>query len=235
LESTYPIGFARYLTRIGGFRGTLFNDPVAGGYLEFLFPNLRLYGDTRFMAPAPEVGSYLAALSDPGKLEPLAKRFHFDAYLFQVASSPGSVLALLRDPRFVMTYADLHFAFFMRKDSPFSVPLARPHFFDGEDLRLPDEKTAVIRWAQILSYARDSRELWLEALRELTQAPRLPVAVLGYALNYASLHGDADLARPAAAMIPRAVAIFPGEKAELERVVSFPQIRRLLASRPTAP
>ena len=201
----YPVAFADYL-RATGFRGTILNRAADGGYLEFHFPELRLYGDSRIVSIAP-VREYFGALRDPAQFQALDRRCGFDGTLLDVAESRRVVAALLRDGSWRLADADLHRAFFVnpREWSGRRAAIRPPAFYAGQDLSLPPHEIAAVLWVAILVQAGDRTNLLL-ALRQFSAAPAIPSALAELALNDGWRRGDAEVLAIAKAMRPR---VFP--------------------------
>ena len=214
-EYAYPTYFADYL-RATGFHGTLFDRGADGGYLEFYFPELRLYGDSRF-TNVPLVTDYFAAVRNPAAFRLLQRRHAFDAALFNVTESHEIVTALLQDSHWKMAYADLYRVLLVNLDSPIGREAAvqSPRFYRGEDLTIPYVGVATIHWVDILSLAGDRTNLLL-ALRQLASAPQVPAIALESALNYARQYHDPEIAAAARALRPHMQADAPADGAAVD-------------------
>ena len=216
-ESRYgcPVGFADYL-RPAGFSGAIFNDPGDGGYLEFHFPRLRLYADTRFVDVRP-VTSYFEALRDPSKLRARRSRQPFDAVLLRVAESPTVVATLLRDPGWRLAYSDLHRAFFVDAARPGAVVRA-PALYQGEDLTQPAIGASATAWVAILAAAGDGPGI-LRALGQFSRAPRVPAGILKFALQFGRTAPDPRVTAAAAALRPAMICDPAGEAEAVDRLL----------------
>jgi hypothetical protein len=209
-EYAYPVFFAEYL-RAGGFRGTIFNRGSDGGYLEFHFPDLKIYGDSRF-TDATLVDEYFQAVTKPAVFRELQRRHGFGAVLLAVAESRDVVADLLRDPGWKLAYADLHRVFLVNRASTAgrAMPIQPPRFYRGEDLTLPYNGLSAVRWTDLLEKTGDDRDLLLD-LDQLAQAPLIPSAVLESALNDGRKRPDPDVAAAVRALRPKMVPSRPGD------------------------
>ena len=204
-RTAYPVSFAEYL-RATGFRGSVFNPAADGGYLEFHFPDLRLYGDSRVIEVAP-IREYFGALRDPARFRELQSRCGFDGALLAIAESRKVVAALLREKAWRLAEADLHRAFFVNTLGPpgRNAAIHEPVFYAGEDLSLPQNEAAAVLWVAIFVEVND-RENLLRALRQFSSAPAIPSALAELALNYGWRKSDREAIAVAKAMRPR---VFP--------------------------
>ena len=205
-----PVEFAGYL-RASAFSGAIFNNPGDGGYLEFHFPELRLYADTRLVDARP-VREYFAALRFPERLRALRERQGFDAALLKVTESPAVVAALLREPGWKLAYADLHRAFLVDLRSPAGARagVREPAFYNGEDLTVPVNGASAAEWVAVLAAAGD-REGLLRALDQFSRAPAVPAGVLRFALQFGRATADSRVMAAAARLRTK---VIPGPGAE---------------------
>ncbi|MBM3318642.1 MAG: hypothetical protein FJY75_12395, partial [Candidatus Eisenbacteria bacterium] len=203
---TYPLRFAAYLERHPA-PGRVFNNAADGGYLEYRFPGLRVYMDSRYV-DAPLVREYFAALVDPQAFARLHARQRFDGALLKIADSPGLVLALLGDPQWRLVYGDPHRAFFVARERAESGdwPVEPPLFFQGDDLARRVNGLPAIQWVGVLARGSD-RALLLAALEQLSGAPRIPSYVIQYALQYGFERQDGEVLELASRMYPRMFAL----------------------------
>ncbi|HEX3728272.1 MAG TPA: hypothetical protein VHV47_00600 [Opitutaceae bacterium] len=214
-RAAYPVGFAEYL-RSRGFTGTIFNRAADGGYLEFHFPGLRLFGDTRF-TDAALVREYFRATTEPAVFHEVNRRYGFEAALLDVAESRGLAESLLREPRWRLAYADLHRAFLVDARTPAgaAAALVAPVFYGGEDLAEARERAAALQWIALLEATGDRADL-LRLLGQFGRAPRVPSAAIELALDYGLKTGDADVIAAARALRPRLVASSPDGAATVD-------------------
>jgi hypothetical protein len=211
----YPARFAGYL-RAGKFDGALFNAARDGGYLEFHAPALRLYGDSRFVDPAP-VRDYFAAVADPGAFRRLDAQVHFDAVLLPLDLSRDVIGTLLQDPAWKLAYGDLHRAFLVRANSRAAALGAAPQleFYRGEDLASVRHSAFAAQWIVILTLASDRPHLLL-ALQQLAAAPAIPSFVGEFALRFAHGTGDGEIVRLVRALRGKFHAASPADQQELD-------------------
>lgn len=208
---TYPVRFARHL-QDHPWSGKLFNNAADGGYLEYFFPDVRVYMDSRYVDEGV-VRGYFAALADPQAFARLHAHWHFDGALLKVLDSPQLVLALLHDPNWRLAYADLQRAFFVVADpeGAAAAQAASPPrpaelvFYDGEDLSTRLHGMPAIQWTGLLLQAPD-RGLLLQALEQFSRAPRIPSYVIQYALQYGLERGDREVLELGRRMYPRIYA-----------------------------
>jgi hypothetical protein len=110
-DAAFPVEFADHL-RAHPFAGALFDSPEDGGYLEFHFPALRLYGDSRIVDVALSE-EYFRALRDPAAFRALQDAQSFDGALLSTAESPDLIRALQKDPAWRLAYVDRHRVLFV--------------------------------------------------------------------------------------------------------------------------
>ena len=192
----YPIAFSGYL-RAHAFGGSIFDNPGDGGYLEYHFPALRLYADSRFVDAAP-VRGYFSALAGPAALAALDRREHFDALLLRTTESPYVISRWLRLPGWSLAYADLHRAFLVNRRTPgrrCAPSCSSPHFYQGEDLSVPIDGASAAAWAGILVLSEDRSRLRL-ALRQFSAAPVVPAGLVSFAREYGQGHSDPGDRKP---------------------------------------
>lgn len=205
---TYPLHFADAL-RKAEFRGKVFNSAADGGYLEYFFPDLRPYMDSRYV-DAEVVREYFAAMVDPRAFQRLDQRHRFDGVLLKVADSPRLVASLLGADEWVLAHADLHRAFFVRSAPEGGTPPAWANttirFHQGEDLGERVNGLPAIQWVGILMTQPD-RALLIEALRQFGQAKRIPSFVILHALQAAHQRRDQEIAELARRMRPHMIAL----------------------------
>jgi hypothetical protein len=204
----YPTFFADYL-RGSGFRGSIFDRGADGGYLEFHFPEIRFYGDSRFTDPTL-VDEYFKAVTQPAFFHELQRRYAFDAALLSIAESRELITNLLGDPDWKMAYADLHRVFLVNQTSAAGrgLPIAPPRFYRGEDLMIAQNGLSAVRWTDALGKIGDRRDLLLD-LRQLAQAPRIPSLVLQSALADGLKRPDPEVVAAVRALQPKMVAPSP--------------------------
>jgi len=220
---TYPLRFADGL-RQANFGGKLLNSAADGGYLEYFFPDLQPYMDSRYV-DTQVVREYFAALTDPQAFHRLDRQQRFDGVLLKVVDSPRLVVALLTSDEWVLAYADLHRAFFVRGSSDGNPPpawaQASHRFYQGDDLGERVNGMPAIQWVGILASQPD-RALLSEALRQFAQAPRIPSFVILYALQCAHQHGDREIAQLARQMRPRMLALDAASGQAVDQLLRAP-------------
>jgi len=206
----YPTYFADYL-RDSGFHGSIFNRGVDGGYLEFHFPTLRLYGDSRF-TDATLVDEYFQAVTKPPVFRELQRRYAFDAVLLAVNESQNVIVDLIRDPDWKMAYADLHRVFLVNTAGAAgrAVAVQAPLFYRGEDLTISYNGLSAVRWTDLLGKIGDRRDLLLD-LQQLARAPRIPSVILQSALGDGAGNTDGGIVAAVAALRPKMAAARPGD------------------------
>ena len=213
-----PVHFADYL-RTDGFHGTLFNHPADGGYLEFYFPALRLYGDSRYVDAEP-VREYFAALRRPEAFRQLDERHHFDAALFKIIESRAVLRALANDPRWRLAYADLHRALLVNLASSAGAA-ARVRllaFYRGEDLTVPANGEAALQWAALFAEANDPDDL-LRVLHAVGTAPRIPAAVIETGLRYGLAVHNAPVLAAARMLRPKMIVAKSADAEVIDRLL----------------
>ncbi len=218
----YPVRFAEYLRRVP-FNGKVFNNASDGGYLEYYFPGLHPYMDSRYVDPAT-VRGYFGALRDPAAFRRLDGSVHFDAALLSVTESPRVASALFADPAWKAAWADLHRVFFVRPDAAGS-SASRPElgFYRGEDLSTPVEGMRAIQWVMILGQSRQ-RDLLLDALRQLGAAPKIPAPVIQLALQIGIATKDREIVAAGRAMVPRMAALAEDERQAVQQLLRQSEI-----------
>jgi hypothetical protein len=221
-EYAYPTRFAEYL-RATGFHGSIFNQSSDGGYLEFHFPDLRFYADSRFV-DTPLVRGYFTAFSDPRAFRVLQRRFAFDAALLPIITCRPVIAALLRAPDWRLAYADLHRAFFVNLRSPVgaAAPVFPPQFYRGEDLSHPEFGNAAVEWVSLFAEI-DDREHLVQVLTQLEQAPRVPLGVFELALDYARKSSAPEILAIVRTLRPKLIANRPRDGEDIDWLLRQPQ------------
>jgi len=217
----YPVLFCDYLPA-SGFSGSIFNNPGDGGYLEFHFPALRLYADTRFVEAAP-IREYFAAVAQPAAFALLEQRQHFDALLLRVADSPYVVSHWLRQPGWKLAYADLHRAFLVNRhtEGGESAISQRPRFYAGEDLAVPVNGASATAWTGILVLSENRPYLRL-ALEQYSAAPAVPSGLVKFALEFGRGHSDPEILSLTKALRPRMLPTPANEAKAIDRLIQAP-------------
>jgi hypothetical protein len=214
-----PLQFAEYL-RTHGFSGTLFNHPGDGGYLEFYFPALRLYGDSRYVEAEP-VHDYFAALHRPEAFRALDGKHHFDAALFKLTESRPVLVALINDPRWRIAYADLQRVLLVNTASAAgaAAPIEPPVFYRGEDLSGHASGEAALQWAGLFAEANRPDDL-LYFLSALGAAPRIPAPVIEVALRYGLAIRHAPILALARTLRPKMIVAKPADATVVDRLLA---------------
>lgn len=214
-----PVRFAEYL-RPTNFHGALFDHPGDGGYLEFQFPNLRLYGDSRYVDVAP-VREYFAALHDAETFQQLDARDHFDAALFRVTDSRPVLRELLQGARWRLVYADLHRALLVDAASPAAAAFARESldWYHGEDLGEHANSEAALQWVGVFAEANDPENLQ-RVLQAFAAAPRIPAVVIEAALRYALATHRSAIAAMARTLRPKMIVAKPADAEVIDRLLA---------------
>ncbi len=214
-----PVRFADYL-RAHGFRGTLFNHPTDGGYLEFHFPAQRLYGDSRYVEAEP-IHEYFAALHRPDAFRALDGKYHFDAALFKLTESRAVLVSLVNDPHWRIAHADLQRVLLANTARPGgSATVSEPAaFYHGEDLSVSANREAALQWAGFFAEANHPDDL-LRFLTALDTAPRIPAPVLEVALRYGLAIRHAQILALARSLRPKMFAASLGDAAVIDRLLA---------------
>ncbi len=215
-----PLQFASYL-RAAGFAGTLFNHPGDGGYLEFQFPALRLYGDSRYV-DANLIHDYFTALRTTEGFQVLDDRQHFDAALFRVTDSHAVLHGLLKGVRWRLVYADLHRALLVRATSaPAAATFAREQidYYRGEDLAVRVNREAALHWIALFAECDMPAEL-LRVLHALDAAPRIPAVLIEAPLRYALAAHRSEIFSAARALRPKMIVTQPADAAVVDRLLA---------------
>jgi len=217
-RSAYPVSFAGYL-RANGFQGSLFNSMADGGYLEFHFPGLRIYSDSRITDVAP-VRKYLGALRDPRRFHELQGQCGFDGALLSIAESHEVIAALYRENAWRPAYADLHRVFFVNRLGSVGADAAvwEPALYQGEDLSLPQNEVPAILWVALFAELDDRQDL-LRALRQFSSAPKIPSSLVEIALHFGWRRSDPEVVAAAEAMRPRVFQTLPISAAMLNQLL----------------
>lgn len=219
--SASPVRFAGYL-RTAEFRGVIFNSPADGGYLEFHFPGLQLYGDSRFVE-APPVRAYLAACRDPVAFAELHRQHGFDAALLRVADSGELIASLLHSGEWVLAYGDPHRAFLVNVRRPLgaAAPRREPALYQGDDLAARRNGLPAIQWIAVFATLGDHNGL-IRSLDQFSRAPRIPSVVLEYALRYGLLRPDPEVFAAARALRPKLLALDDTDARAVDELLSRP-------------
>ena len=200
-DAAYPVHFSRYL-RETGFAGPMFNVSSDGGYLEYNFPDLRIYADSRFY-DAQKALEYFSAAQNPYVFRRLIARYPFRGILLKVEENGPVVSNLLQGGDWQLAYADLHRAFFLQAPREAWNPRAfrTPDFYQGQDLSLRYQGIAAISWMQIMT-SLDRPDQVVALLEAFSRSKTVPAPVLGLALNYGLRVRDP-------AVLARSVALRP--------------------------
>lgn len=214
-----PLAFADYL-RTSGFRGKLFNHPGDGGYLEFRFPTLRLYGDSRYVDAAP-VRDYFAALRTVGAFQHLNERHRFDAALFRMSDSRAVIRDLLGTTRWRLVYADLHRALLIDTLSPSAAAFGREQFnyYLGEDLAVRTNGDDAVEWAGLFAEANRPDDLQ-RVLDAFGTAPRVPAALVEVALRYGLATRQEPILATAHSLRPKMIVAKPADAEVIDRLLA---------------
>lgn len=219
-DDAYPLRVAQYLRQVS-FEGKVFNNSADGAYLEFAFPQIRPYTDPRYMDVAI-AKEYFAALHDPKLFHELDRKWRFDGVLLRVAEDPDLLSDLLASEQWMLVYADLHRAFFVRVVDVkargwTNVPF---RFYQGEDLASVTNWTPSIQW--VVSLVRlKNRPLVLDALRQFDRAPRIPSWIIQYALGYGLQMKDREIVALGRGMHARMVARRDADRESVERLMTM--------------
>jgi len=216
--ASYPLGFADYL-RANGFAGSIFNRMADGGYLEFHFPELRIYGDSRLTDVTP-VKRYLGALRQPRRFHELQAECGFDGALLSITESHEVIAALWRERAWQPAYADLHRVFLVNRfgSAGAQAIISEPAWYRGEDLALRQNELPAILWVALFAEL-DDRENLLRALRQFSAAPRVPSALVEIALHYGWRRSDAEIVAVATALQPREFQTRPLSSATIDQLL----------------
>jgi hypothetical protein len=214
----YPVQFCDWLGKPTG--GKLFNNDTDGGYLEFRFPEQRLYIDSR-LTDSAKVRDYAATSSTPEKFFALQAAEHFDGALLKVVDNNQLIAALLQSPDWQLIYTDLHRAYFASRDSqPFSYPPPRTRrFYRGEDLSLRVNAASASVWIMLLAQT-DQRQLLARAIDEISEAPEIPSFVFEFALKWAMKREDRGLFERVAALRPKMRSFERADQDEVDRLLN---------------
>lgn len=93
VPGAYPVRAAEYLRAIG-FRGRLYNEMGAGGYLQWTL-DLPVFQDGRGFARPQDFRDVMPEPVDPARMARLDARFGFDALVVRTETPPGVAEALL--------------------------------------------------------------------------------------------------------------------------------------------
>jgi len=214
----YPLRAAEYL-RSRPFAGRLYNNSADGGYLEYAFPGVHPYIDSRYIE-AGAVRTYFASLRNPQAFAALHREQRFDAALLSVQESAPLVQALIASPEWRLVHADPHRALFAARGSEAAGALApaEPRFYAGDDLALPVNGRPAIEWTVLLVRARRG-DLLLAALRQFAEAPRVPSMILQYGLGFGQQTRDREVVAAARALVPRMIAPTGQDRRNIERLM----------------
>lgn len=213
----YPVDFCTWLGKPTG--GRLFNHDSDGGYLEFQLPGQRLYIDSRFTDTRKVLG-YFSTSNAPERFFALQAAERFDGALLRVRDNNQLISALLQSPRWKLVYTDLHRAYLANRDSNPSAypPPPERQFYRGEDLSLRVNAMSASVWIMILARA-DQRQLLVQAIDELSGAPRIPSFVLEFALTWAVQRRDSAVFARVSALRPKMLSFQQADQDEVDRLL----------------
>ena len=183
--------------------------------------DIKPYTDPRYMDVAI-AKEYFIGLHDPKAFHALDLKWKFDGVLLRVAENPELLENLLAADHWMLVYADLHRAFFVRTsdvaargwvNDPFQ-------FYRGEDLASVTNWTPSIQWIVALVRLKN-RPLILDALRQFDRAPRVPSWIIQYALGYGMQTSDGELIALGRGMHGRMVARTAADRSSVERLMSM--------------
>ncbi len=216
----YPLRVSEYLRKVS-FEGKVFNNSADGAYLEYAFPRIRPYMDPRYL-DAAIVKEYFKALRDPQAFHELDRKWKFDGVLLRVTESPELLGDLLAAEHWMLVYADLHRAFFVRtSDVTARGWTSEPfRFYQGEDLTAMTNWTPSIQWVVALVRLKN-RPLIMDALRQFDRSPRIPSWVIQYALGYGLQTKDKELVALGRGMHARMVSHKDADRSAVDRLMSM--------------
>lgn len=189
----FPIHFANYIKKYG-FKGRLFNEPSDGGYLEFHFPELRLYGDSRFVDVEP-VMKYFRATVDIEPFKTLSKDKPFDGVLLWILRNQRLIHALLKDPEWRLAYHDFNRAFFVRVgcEECRHLPNWPGNYAPLNDWTDGDNLARASQWAMFFIDTNRMEDM-KNLLRSFDSAPTAPVRMAEIGMRYSLQTQDKELA-----------------------------------------
>jgi hypothetical protein len=217
-EASYPVDFGRYLAETG-FAGPLYNQSSDGGYLEYHFPALRLYADSRFYDTTLNA-EYYAATKDPYVFQRIINRHPFQGILLNADDNALILSTLIKSNDWQLAYADLHRAFFLK--SPASAwdgrALRRPQYYQGQDLSLKFNGKAAISWMRIMT-SLDLPDQVVALLDAFSSARTVPAPVIGLALKYGMAVRNPGILARAASLRPKLYTPNPAEREAVDRLM----------------
>ncbi len=202
----HPEGVLRYLKGTG-FNGSIFNHPSDGSYLEFHMPSLRLYGDSRF-TDVEKTREYFLALADPQQFLRLHALHNFDAVLINLKEEQTALMWLAVMPdAWDIVYADLYRCLLVNRRSPAGAgaPYGEFNLYAGEDLYDFVNGSCAVRWMNALTQLGRS-DLILLALKQFSQAPRVPPSIINGARYYGETVKDREIVELASSLSARSVS-----------------------------
>lgn len=154
----FPTQFRQYLEQ-SKFEGKLFNEPSDGGFLEFHFPKMKIYSDSRFVDVAP-VTEYFRAASNPEAFEALHKKVGFDGTLLWILRQQELILHLMKHPDWRLVYNDLQRAFFVHRSSEAArnLPRVPANWEELDDWRHGDNRARIKQWLLFFSHMERNDE-----------------------------------------------------------------------------
>jgi len=197
----------------------LFNNPESGGFLEFHFPGLRLFGDSFFTDASADV-PYFCALVQRDCFEDLRSQYHFNSALFDVESNDKVFFTLFKDPQWQLAEADLrHLLFVFNPGGPSQIKTDIA-VYRGEDLSPINQSSALVRWS-LLAGMFDLRDLWVKTLSSLTAAKEIPSPFFKFSLTYGIRRHDKEMLQRILALYPKMKPYSGDDAADMETLATL--------------
>jgi hypothetical protein len=151
----------------------IFNHSSDGGFLQFFNPKIIPYNDSRF-TDVDLVGEYFEAINNPSRAWSLHRRHFFDGVLISFNYQEFAHFSISKDDSFVLGYADICHALFVRTGTPLAAFLNEKKWkiYSNEDLRMNPNAECLFRWAKSLN-DYPNRRLLAQIISEMSASPRI--------------------------------------------------------------
>lgn len=215
----YPEKINQYLKSIN-FKGNIFNDSVAGGFLLFFNDNIRVYGDSLVADLKQDSRDYYKSLNNASRRKLIEKMFYFDAIVLSTSSHEDHFSDLLNDAEWDLNQATLNWALFLRKSYIDKNDIKKNDlsFYDGENLSNPSIGIAAISWSTAFCTAR-RLDLLLILLKDMQRASSVPAPLIRNALVASLETKDFELLDHIVKIKSKLFALSESEKKSVEILI----------------
>ena len=215
----FPEKFTMALDKMKLIPGTRwFCDGTTGSFLEYHYPTVHFYGDSRYMSR--DSLDFFEATQNPAAFNKLDQQKNFDFVVLDVTRSESLLTALMSNADWQLTYSDLTTAFFERSLSKHKLFASEDlHIYQGEDLSDLPLGNAAIQWT-LASAQSNSEGSFLGVLGQLEKSSAVPSPVLDIALSYLRMRPNSELLKLIFNLRARMVALSPTALHDVDQKLS---------------